>query len=438
MSDTDHPDDEDLFELLVPELSDDAEDLEETASHVSQCIPCTKRVEELQTLSRVKPDPAKLREGAAMDRLIRAESAAATDLLGELLTGPSQWWRTRVLGRPDAITYGFAVALVKHAIGLLNTSPVEALEAGSIAVAVSERLRVDAYPFDLVITARANAWREHAYTLFYIGRLDEAMRAIDVAERLVKQTPKPEMDLARTELVRASVLYARDRVAEAIALAEHAGEIFEELGDRPGYVKARMTEGTLRYRGGDMAGALTIWLGLENDPIVQEAGTLGLLLHNIGHAYRDMGEFARARTYLERAIAEYEARGMDVEMVRMRWVAGQMLVLAGDTADGLRVLQQTRREFERLGMELEAGLVGLEMAEALLIKGDTESVARICRTVLDRFVQQGMTSRAITALAYLREAVAVEKATPALLREMRDFLRALPQNPGSTVAPPPL
>jgi len=367
---------------------------------------------------------------------LREERAAAAGLLAELLQGPPQWWRTAIFAKPDALTYGFAVALVKQAVSLLDSAPAEALEAAAIAVDVAERLRVDAYPADLVINARADAWREYAYTLFYVGRLNEAADAVDVAEKLLRQSVVSEIELARTALIRASVLRARDRVAEAIPLAEQASVVFRRFGDRHRYVKARVIEGNLRYQSGAIADALAIWLELETEPSLQNTDTLGLLFHNVGHAYRDQGDFANARVYLDRAIESYGAHEMNVEKVRTRWVIGQMLILQGDVSAGLPILRVTWREFEKLGMELEAGLVGLEMAEALLIAGHTDEVVRICRTILDRFVREGMMSRAITALAYLREAIAAEKLTPGIVRDVREFLRALPRNPGRSPEPP--
>jgi len=132
-------------------------------------------------------------------------------LLEDVLSGPETWWRTGVFSNPETLTYGLAVGLVDRAVSMLSTSPGEAVELASIAVDVAERLRVDAYPFDLVITARANAWREYAYALFYIGRLNDAANAVGESERLFRQTPVPEIELARTSLIRAALLSARDQ-----------------------------------------------------------------------------------------------------------------------------------------------------------------------------------------------------------------------------------
>jgi hypothetical protein len=160
-----------------------------------------------------------------------------------------------------------------------------------------------------------------------------------------------------------------------------------------------------------------------------------MVLHNIGNAYRDLGDRAMARTYLGRASAQYEARGMAVEKIRTRWAEGGVLVLGGEIKEGLTILREAWRAFESVKMELEAALVGLEVAEALLATGDSDEVPSICRAILDRFVSEGMTSRAITALSFLREAVAVGKASPDLVRNIHSFLRALPYGAKSVSTP---
>ena len=354
------------------------------------------------------------------------EKEAATAVIAEVLSGPSAWWRERARRTPGLLTSACVDLLLERSIALLDRSPADATEAAAVAVDIAEQLRPDTCPSELVFAARTNAWREYAYSLFYIGRMTEASTALDAAERACGQLPEPEHGLARIVLIRASVYRATDRLDEAIVLTARAAETFARLGDQTRYAKARVTEGTMRYTSGDVAGALAIWLSVEGDPCLDDDGTQGMVLHNIGYAYRDLGNRALARSYFGRASAQYEAHGMAVEKVRTRWAEGGMLVMAGEIGEGLPILREAWRAFERVGMELEAGLVGLEVAEALLATGDAEEVPSICRAILDRFVSEGMTSRAITALSFLREAVAVGKAPPDLVRTIHSFLRALP------------
>ncbi|MEA2462843.1 MAG: MalT-like region [Acidobacteriota bacterium] len=364
--------------------------------------------------------------------LVEKEAATA---VAEVLSGPSAWWRERARRTPGVLTCGCVELLVQRSIALLDQSPADAVEAAAVAADVAERLAAEAGPSGLVAAVRADAWREYAYSLFYIGRLAEASDALDRAEQACRQSASPELGLARIALIRASLYRAADRIEEAIALTEEAGEVFQRLGDVARYAKARITEGNMRYARGAVAAALAIWLSLEDVPGIAEDGTLGMVLHNIGCAYRDLGDPAKARTYLGRASAQYEARGMVVEKIRTRYAEGGMLVMSGAVAEGLPILREAWRAFERVGMELEAALVGLEVAEALLATGDSEEVPSICRAMLDRFVSEGMTSRAITALSFLREAVAVGKASPDLVRNIHSFLRALPDGAKNASTP---
>jgi len=125
-------------------------------------------------------------------------------------------------------------------------------------------------------------------------------------------------------------------------------------------------------------------------------------------------------------------------MVRTRWSLGVTLVAAGQLHDALPVLRQAWKEFDEMGMEADAALVGLEVAEVLLIVELPAEVPTICRNLLDRFTRNNMTSRAVTALSFLREAVALGRATPALIRDVHDFLRDIPKYPARSFSPPPL
>jgi tetratricopeptide (TPR) repeat protein len=351
---------------------------------------------------------------------------AATAAVAEVLSGPSRWWRERARHTSAVLSCECVELLIARSIALLDQSPADAVEAAAVAADVADRLAAAACPCAKQTAVRTDAWREYAYSLFYIGRLTEAAGALERADETCRQCASPELGLARIALIRASLYRAADRVEEAIVLTEQAGEVFLRLGDRTRYAKARITEANMRYARGGITAALAIWLSVEDTPGLAEDGTLGMVLHNIGYAYRDLGDRAMARSYLGRASVQYESRGMAIEKVRTRWAEGGMLVMGGEIGEGLPILREAWRAFEAAGMELEAALVGLEVAEALLATGDSDEVPSICRAILDRFVSEGMTSRAITALSFLREAVAVGKASPDLVRNIHSFLRALP------------
>lgn len=453
MSKERHPSEEELLALLS-EAPGDKENGEARAAreaHVRECALCTKRLEAFRTAKeqheQIKGSPRlhgyepkrDLREEfVRVARQRREEDAAAPALIADVITGPREWWSNRARQNPAVLTVGFVQKLTEHSIALMDQSPEDAVEAVHVAVEVAERLRVDAYPSDLVIGTRADAWREYAYSLFYIGRLNDALEALDRAEQMSAQLPDARYMLARTALIRAVVYQATDHVEEGIELAEEAGARLREHGDELRFIKARIIEANLRHRSGDIKGALAIWLSLAYEPQLEGDPALPVVLHNIGHAYRDIGDFENARMYLDRAFERYSALRMTVETIRTRWVQGELHVMKGEIAEGLALLRTVWRDFESHGMELEAALVALEIAEALLSIGDSEGVPVICRTILDRFVREGMTSRAITAVAFLREAAAANQATPSLVRHVRDFLRATPTDPSRPFVAPPL
>lgn len=319
------------------------------------------------------------------------------------------------------------------------SAPDGALELASVAREIADEIRIDSYPFDAVIAARAHAWREYAYVLAYVSRYPDALRAIDRAEELFRQLmPLRDFDLARTAVTRGIIYRSIDRVPEAITLTHQAADTFLTHGQRERYVNTRMTEAAMLIRQASFAEALAVCEPLEAEAALKERPAYGVLLQNIGLALREIGQIDRARDYLLRAIVEHEKHNAVAEVARTRWSFALTFVAAGELLVALDALKQSWREHEKLRLDGDAALVGLDLVEVQLLLGQPEEVPAICRTLLDQFTKSGMTSRAVTALAYLREAAAHGKATPALVRHIRDFIRDLPRHPSRPFAPPTL
>lgn len=416
-------------------------------SHVPACDVCSTRVsahrsvvETLRSAEAWESDPSPPRhlvlDVVAFANRAKQEEEHARQLCEEILTGPSAWWPQRLRKAKDANTAGMVKELLERMRQMIQASPTNALQVTTLAIDVAHALDVSEYPCDYVVKLRAEAFRDHAYVLSFLGRYPEALALAERSKRLFDQVPLPEYDLARLALVKASILRYMDRVPEAIELAREAASTFQRFGDASRHAGARIWEANCIFEHGNVNEALSIWSSLQDSTSIDDV-TRVQLIYNIALCHRELGQFETAATHLHRAAAEFDLLGMTAHATQSRNNLGQTLLAAGRARDAVLVLRQTWREFEQQDMIADAGLAALQLAEALLVLGDSSEVAAICRDLIARFTAAGMTSRAITALSFLREAVAIGQATPSLVRHVHDFMRELPAERPHLFAPSP-
>lgn len=439
-----HYDDEALFEY-VEGTSPIARDIE---SHVSECEQCSAEVGEQREMmahlssSDVWEAPAPpprqfVVDVSAFAERARIEEEDAISVCDSVLTGPSAWWPQRVRQSGNAYTAGMVKELLERMRSMLGSSPANALQITALAIEIANELDVADYPCDYVIKLRAQACRDHAYVLSFMGRYSEALELTERSKRLFDQVPLPEYDLARLALVKASILRAIERIDDAIALVHGAAETFLRFGDRGRYFAARQTEASTLYMRGNVEQALAVWQEVQAaDAPLDELASVRLA-HNIALCYSDLGRPEDAIESIQRCVTEYAMLGVETERTRSRWLLGHALTACGRYQDAVPILRQTWREFEQLQMIGDAGLVALELAETLLVLGHSDEVPGICRDVIGQFTRAGMAARALTALSFLREAVAMGQATPSLVQHVSAFLRKLPAEQPRLFAPPP-
>jgi len=428
-----HYDDEALFQY-VEGTSPISSEIEK---HVSSCDRCSSEVGDHREIisalasSEVWEKESAPARGFAVDVAAFAERARfeeqqAAALCDEILSGPAAWWPQRLRMAENAYTAGMVTQLLDRVRPIIDKdSPANALQVTTMAIEVANSLGIVDYPCDYAVKLRAQAYRDHAYVLSFLGRYPEALEIAERAKQLFDQVPLPEYDLARLALVKAMILRSVDRAPEAIPLARQAADTFLRFGDRTRHLNARVTEAIVVYQTEAIEEALSISLSLEREPDL-EIVTRVRLLHNIGTCYVRLNQPAEGIEYLRRAVAEFEILGMQVEQTRSRWQLGQALVAAGKVRDSVPILRQAWREFDSFDMTADAALVGLNLSEALLVLGEPAEVPAICREIVARFTRAGMMSRAMTALSFLREAIALGEATPSLIRHVYAFLRKLP------------
>jgi tetratricopeptide (TPR) repeat protein len=422
---------------------------DEITAHAASCTNCARKIDEhREMISALRdpevwrpqrpapaPKPERVAVLATFKQRLDEEDSAAIKVLDEALKGPSAWW-TNAVRKSGVRTAGMVRQLLARMRTINERSPAEASLLTTLASEIAETLTVTDYPSDFVITLRAQALRDLAFNFSVAGRMREATALADRAERLLLQTPIPDYELARLDLVRTSIYRFVDRVDEAISLSRRAASTFERFGDRRMYITARLYEGAMLFARNEYAPALDAWKSIDGDAAIAEPTTRIFVQQNIGLCYRELGRIDEAIQVLSLASAEWELLGLDVKSAECRWSLATTVAAAGRHEDAIKLFRNTWTEFERLGMEAHATLSALELAEALLIVGRTEEVPAICRTLIDRFTRAGMGGSAMTALAFLRETVATGHATPALVRHVYEFLRDVSRSePDSLVQP---
>src|SRR5687768_8224361 len=104
----------------------------------------------------------------------RQEEEQAVAICDEALSGPSAWWAQRLRNIPHSSTAGVVKELIERWRGMVRSSPANALHVTALAIQVANALDVVEYPCDYVVKLRAQAYRDHAFVLSYMGRHPEA------------------------------------------------------------------------------------------------------------------------------------------------------------------------------------------------------------------------------------------------------------------------
>jgi tetratricopeptide (TPR) repeat protein len=432
-----HPTDAAIVATLVSEETETA-DTRRNRRHIERCAECGKKRDEARLFLPEGWESDRDVVGRAVELLgrLREERAGLDDLMEQSLKGHTAFWRSRLEQLGDVHTLAVVEGLIRRTEMTYGASPGEAFEMSLLAVEIAEEIRIDSYAFDAVILVRGQAWREHAFLLYYVGRLPEALAAVERADDLLRQLRYAHNELGRAQLVRAAILKETERPNGALAIAVAAADTFRRHGDRRLWAKARIFVIAILIEEKRLGEALAAWREVEDDGEVKQGSDYRFMLQEIGACYRMLRDYEQASHYLRLAIAEHRKHNAHVEVARTEWSLAVTLVESGRAGEAIPTLRGIWREFADRGVEIDAALVALELAEALLLTNQPDEVPHICRTLLDRFTRNSMTSRAITALSYLREAVAMQRASVALVRDVHDFIRDAAKNPTRTYVPP--
>lgn len=387
-------------------------------------------------IERELSDPARMADRVDFHARVIDEEKAAAELCDRIFQGPSKWWGTALAKVRGSYTAGMVAVLISRSEKVWARSPAEALDLVEIALDVANVLGADDYPYDHVVKLRAQALRQQAFLLSFVGRHREAAAAADLSALLFKQTPIPVLELTRLDLVRSNIARNTEKYDQAIALARRAAETYLELGSREGWLKAREFEGAALFSRQDYAGAAAVWTSMETYGVLLSAEQRAALLHNIGFCACETGNLDEAARCFALAAMEFDRLGLHVNRAKCRFAMGKALLASGKAAEAVEVLRQSWEDLEELGVRNDAALAALQLVESLLVVGRAEDVPEICRMLIARCTREGMDRGAMTAFAFLREAIATGSSSPTLAHHVYVYIRDSSGNERLPFEPP--
>lgn len=386
--------------------------------------------------ARRRPDSARFAQLAEIARRLQSERSSAPEAVARLLDStPREEW-ARLAEHPTLRTSGALDELAARRRSICEKDPKEALILSSLATTIAETLPPDAYPPLTLGQLRAHAWKDRANTLRYVGRYDEALDAIAMAERALQPFAATAFDKALVALVKAITLQHVDRFEESRSLLVECRTVFLDHRDFQRYLYCGIAEVALLYRQHQYAETRELGNALLSKAADVSDLESAARLHNIvGYGDLQLGNLRDANKHLASATAIFTDLGRPIEATRCQRGFGSILLTKGNVHEGMEVLQTTRKEFLSHTLVEEAGLCGLTIAAAMLETRDVSTARRLVRTIIEEFTRAGLDLRAVKALEQLAASIDTGTASPASAHSVEHYVAGLRLNPSVEFTP---
>ncbi len=443
---TDHPSREVLERFLLAQLP--ASESRRVLRHLlSGCLECQREAgaawKNTQPSTTSLPiDPAlDARYDEVLDRVFRRverveqqlarERAQAQELLAQLEPHPIQRQRLMLRNSSKFKNRALCEQMIKASHDRGFKDPARSLELAELAIEISQSVPDDAKDADPRRHLESRAWAQAGNANRILGNHDVAERCFVSAEDLLADSAGIGIfDEARLFSLKASLRRDQRRWSESLELFDRSISIYQSLGQRHLLGRTYAQKATVISEVGDFVSSISILRrALELLDPKEEPRIFLAARHNLIWALCESERYREAFALLFHTRPFYLQAGDRMNLLRMRWLEGQVAAGLGRLEQAEVAFLEVRRSFAELSLDYDGALVSLDLAGLLARQGRAAEVQHIAEEVLTIFVARSIHREAIAAIALLKLAADQQRAEVALVRQVSSFLRRSRSNP---------
>jgi tetratricopeptide (TPR) repeat protein len=356
-----------------------------------------------------------------------APSESPEILMAEIETMPTEA-RAQAVGESRYAHPAFIRHLIDASHGIRYQDPAGVLHLAELAQVAAEGCGVEAAGSAKRLSdLRGQAWRQYGNALRVLGRLPESEEAFATAQRHLEAGTLDPLLRARFCTQTASLRYFQRRFGEAVALADEAGQIYAELGEKHSLASSMVQKAIASLYAGEAEDAVRILN--QAIPLIDADGDTHLLLaacHNLVRCYIDLGRPEQALSIYSETRELYKKFADPLIRLRVAWQEGQLLRDMGHLRASEAVLLQARQGFVERNLLYEAALISLDLAAVYVRLQAEQELQQTVAETIPIFRALGVDREALASLLQLQQLSNQSRQALELIRLLNGRIEQLP------------